>query len=91
MGIVDFIFYLIVSGIIGFVAAQLMGARKFNVGVLILVGFIGALLGRAIAHFFSLPHILPIVVGGRSLDLVWAAGGSILLVGLIVGFNQRTV
>lgn len=89
MGLLQILLLLVIAGICGFAASQLMGARRLNVVVMIVLGFIGAVVGQWIAGFFGLPLLLPLDLGGRMFPLVWAVIGSLVVVGVVAAVQQH--
>lgn len=85
----DFLVLLVIAGICGFFASQLMGARRMNVVMMIVVGFVGAVLGRYIAQFLHLPLLFQVYIGGHAFPLVWAIIGSIITVGIASSIQQH--
>jgi uncharacterized membrane protein YeaQ/YmgE (transglycosylase-associated protein family) len=82
MGILDLVFLVVIAGVCGFIAAQLMGARRVNIILLIILGFVGALVGKLVCGYFHLPVIWQIWIGGNPFPIVWAVIGSVIVVGL---------
>ena len=80
---------LLIAGVCGFAASQLMGAKRLNVVFMIVLGFVGAWVGQWIAGYFSLPLILPLDLGGRVFPLVWAVIGSMVVVGVVSAVQQH--
>jgi uncharacterized membrane protein YeaQ/YmgE (transglycosylase-associated protein family) len=89
MGFVQLLLLLLIAGVCGFAASQLMGAKRLNVIILIVLGFVGAFVGQWIAGYFGLPLILPLVLGGRAFPLVWAVIGSMVVVGVVSAVQQH--
>ena len=90
MGVLyDFIVLLVIAGICGFLASQLMGARRMNLVMMIVVGFAGAILGRFIAQFLHLPMLFQVHIGGHAFPLIWAIIGSIITVGIASSIQQH--
>ena len=89
MPLLETLILLAIAGLVGALAEFLIG---FSLGGLLgamIVGVIGALIGRWLAQVLHLPSILPIQVGVRTIELVWATLGSILLVGLLSLLRTR--
>ncbi len=89
MGFVQLLLLLLIAGVCGFAASQLMGARRQNVIILIVLGFVGACVGQWIAGYFGLPLLLPLNLGGRMFPLVWAVIGSVVVVGVVSAVQQH--
>ena len=89
MGFVQFLLLLLIAGVCGFAASQLMGAKRLNIVFMIVLGFVGAFVGQWIAGYFGLPMILPLELGGRAFPLVWAVIGSVVVVGVVSAVQQH--
>ena len=66
-----------------------MGQRRANIALLIVFGFVGALLGRFLAGFFHLPTLLQVNVAGSSFDAVWSLAGCLLLIAVVGLMGQH--
>ena len=84
MSLLETLILLAIAGIVGALAEFLIGM----IGAII-VGVVGALIGNWLARLLHLPAILPIQVGTRTIELVWATLGSILLVGVLSALRAR--
>jgi uncharacterized membrane protein YeaQ/YmgE (transglycosylase-associated protein family) len=60
-----------------------------NFVVLILLGFVGAFVGKWIAGFFHLPVIMSIHLAGESFPLLWAIIGAVVVVGIFSAIQQH--
>jgi uncharacterized membrane protein YeaQ/YmgE (transglycosylase-associated protein family) len=89
MSIWALLLLLLIAGVCGFLASQLMGAKRINVAVMIVLGFLGAFVGQWIAQYFGLPLLVPLEIGGRTFPLVWAIVGSIVVVGFVTAIQQH--
>ena len=89
MGFVQCLLLLLIAGVCGFAASQLMGAKRRNIVFMIVLGFVGAFVGQWIAGYFGLPMILPLELGGRAFPLVWAVIGSVVVVGVVSAVQQH--
>jgi uncharacterized membrane protein YeaQ/YmgE (transglycosylase-associated protein family) len=79
MGLLDFLILLLVAGICGVLGQAISGYSRRGCLVSIAIGFIGALLGLALARFLGLPE--PLLIQG--FPVVWSIAGSALFVALI--------
>ena len=89
MSLLETLILLAIAGLIGALAEFLIG---FSLGGMLgatIVGVVGALIGSWLARLLNLPAILPIQVGTRTIELVWATLGSILLVGILSALRAR--
>jgi len=74
---------LVVAGVCGAIGRAIGGGTRGGVIVSIAVGFIGALLGAAIASHFRLPELLVVAVDRRPFPILWSIIGASLFVALI--------
>ncbi|HEU5101362.1 MAG TPA: GlsB/YeaQ/YmgE family stress response membrane protein [Roseiflexaceae bacterium] len=89
MSLLETLILLVIAGLVGALAEFLIG---FSLGGLLgamIVGVVGALIGNWLARLLQLPAILPVQVGTRTIELVWATLGAILLVGLLSVLRTR--
>jgi uncharacterized membrane protein YeaQ/YmgE (transglycosylase-associated protein family) len=86
---IEFLVLALIAGVCGLIASQLMGAKRINFVLLILLGFVGAFVGRWIAGVFNLPHFVTIHLAGESFPLLWAILGSIAVVGIVSAVQQH--
>ena len=89
MSLLETLILLAIAGIVGALAEFLIGFSLGGMIGAIIVGVVGALIGNWLARLLHLPAILPIQVGTRTIELVWAMLGSILLVGLLSALRAR--
>jgi uncharacterized membrane protein YeaQ/YmgE (transglycosylase-associated protein family) len=89
MPLLETLILLAIAGLVGALAEFLIG---FSLGGLLgatIIGVVGALIGDWLARLLNLPAVLPVQVGARTIELVWATLGSILLVGLLSVLRTR--
>jgi uncharacterized membrane protein YeaQ/YmgE (transglycosylase-associated protein family) len=90
MGVLlDFAVLLVIAGVCGFLASQLMGAKRMNLVAMVILGFVGAAVGRWLAGFCHLPILYELHLGGHAFPLIWALIGSIVTVGLATFVMQH--
>lgn len=90
MGVLaDFVALLVVAGICGFIGSQLMGARKTNIALMIILGFVGAIVGKFVYQLFHLPPLWVMHLGGSPFPVIWAVIGSIIVMGIFGLFQQH--
>ena len=82
MSLLELLVLLIIAGIAGVVAEFLLGFTPGGFLVSIILGVIGAYIGRWLAQQLNLPVLLPITVGTQTIELVWTILGALVLVGL---------
>jgi uncharacterized membrane protein YeaQ/YmgE (transglycosylase-associated protein family) len=74
---------LLIAGICGSLAQALAGYSHGGCLVSIALGFVGAVLGTALAHALRFPEILTVQVGGQSFPIVWSIIGAAVFVALL--------
>jgi uncharacterized membrane protein YeaQ/YmgE (transglycosylase-associated protein family) len=89
MSLLETLILLAIAGLVGALAEFLIGFSLSGMLGAIIVGVVGALIGSWLARLLNLPALLPIQVGTRTIELVWAILGSILLVGLLSALRAR--
>ncbi len=89
MGLIELLILLVVAGICGAIAELIVGFSPGGFVVSIVVGIIGAYLGTLIAGALNLPRFFAVTIGGRSIEIVWAILGSILLL-LVISLFRGT-
>src|SRR5215207_4886828 len=81
MSLLELLVLLIIAGMAGAVAEFLLGFTPGGFLVSIILGVIGAYIGRWLANQLNLPVLLPITVGTQTIELVWTILGALVLVG----------
>ncbi len=76
MTLVGFLVLLVIAAICGGIGQSIAGYDLGGCLVSIVVGFIGAYIGMAIAAKFNLPPIFSISVENQPFPVVWAVIGS---------------
>lgn len=89
MAIESLLILLLLAGICGVLGQILTGYNRGGFLFSIMVGFIGALVGRWLASMLGLPEIIPLNVGGHTFPILWAIVGSVILVGLFGSLDRR--
>jgi uncharacterized membrane protein YeaQ/YmgE (transglycosylase-associated protein family) len=74
---------LIIAGICGAIGRAIGGGTGGGFFVSIAVGFIGALFGTFIAHYFRLPELLMVTVDRHPFPILWSIIGAALFVALM--------
>lgn len=90
MTLLEFFVLLLVAAVCGSIGQTLAGYDLGGCLVSIIVGFIGAYIGRWLAAKFGLPVIFAISIGGKPFPVVWAVIGSMVFA-LIVALIRRAV
>lgn len=83
MTLIDFLIMLLVAAVIGAIGEAIAGYSAGGLLVSIAVGFIGALIGWSIARAAGLPDLITIVVGGRSIPVIWSIIGAALFMAVM--------
>ena len=89
MSFVHVLLLLLIAGVCGFVATKMMGAKRINIVLMVILGFIGAALGQWLAGAFNFPLLLPLEIGARTFPLIWALIGSIAIIGIVSAIQQH--
>lgn len=89
----EFLLMLLVAAIIGAIGESVGGYSPGGCLMSIVVGFVGAFLGRFIRAFFHLPSFWVVKVGGTSFPIIWSIVGSAVFVAVlrIVLHRRRAV
>ncbi|RMG48650.1 MAG: GlsB/YeaQ/YmgE family stress response membrane protein [Acidobacteria bacterium] len=90
MSIIEFVLLLIVAGICGSLGRALVGYSRGGCLVSIVLGFIGAMLGRWLSDHLNLPDIFTLNFGGRPFPVVWSIIGAALFVGILSFLTHRS-
>jgi uncharacterized membrane protein YeaQ/YmgE (transglycosylase-associated protein family) len=85
---IDLLLCLILAAALGIVAQRILGFKLGGLFVNIFIGFIGAVLGREMVHWFHLPEWIELRVAGRVFPVFWCTVGA-LIATLIVGLIAR--
>jgi uncharacterized membrane protein YeaQ/YmgE (transglycosylase-associated protein family) len=88
MTVLEFLILLLVAGICGALGQAIAGTSRGGLLVSIALGFIGALLGMAIARALSLPELFAIQVGDQPFPILWSIIGSALFVAVLSLFTR---
>lgn len=90
MNLIDFLILLLIAGICGAVGKAIAGSSRGGMLVSIALGFIGAVLGAALARSFGLPELFMLRVGGTNLPIIWSIIGAALFVAVLSLLTRRT-
>jgi uncharacterized membrane protein YeaQ/YmgE (transglycosylase-associated protein family) len=80
---------LLVACICGLIGQAIAGFSRGGILVSIALGFIGALIGMAIARALQLPEPLVVQLGDHPFPVVWSIIGSALFVAVIALLTRR--
>lgn len=76
--ILQFVVFLLVGCVSGAIMSAITRGREWILASALL-GFVGALLGTAVARLTYLPDLFSVEVGGQRLSLLWPICGSLLV------------
>ncbi|MGD8778859.1 MAG: GlsB/YeaQ/YmgE family stress response membrane protein [Ignavibacteria bacterium] len=79
MSLIDFLILLVIAAIFGGLGQSISGYSFGGCFVSIIVGFVGAFLGKWLIREFNLPIIFEIHMGGRSYPIIWSIIGAAIL------------
>ncbi len=88
MSFSSFLFFLVIAAICGAIGQSIAGYSLGGCIVSIVVGFIGALIGKWLAAKMGLTYIFPVEIDGKTFPIIWAILGAALfsvLIGVIRG------
>jgi uncharacterized membrane protein YeaQ/YmgE (transglycosylase-associated protein family) len=94
MSLVEFLILLLVAAIIGAIGEALAGYSAGGCAMSIVVGFVGAIIGRWLPQALGLPLFITVNAGGVKFPIIWSIIGSALFVlalRLILGRRERVV
>ncbi len=83
MTILSFLVLLVIAAVAGSLGQAISGYSFGGCLMSILVGFVGAFIGKWIAGQFGLPEPLMITFQGESFPLLWAVIGSALFTAIL--------
>jgi uncharacterized membrane protein YeaQ/YmgE (transglycosylase-associated protein family) len=89
MTLLDIVILLIIAGICGALGQAITGFSSGGLLVSIVLGFIGALLGRWLAGVLGLPELLTIQVGDTQFPVIWSIIGAALFVAVLSLLTRR--
>ncbi len=84
-----FLLTLVVAAIIGSLGAAIAGRKEQGCIVNILVGFIGALVGRWLSRSLDIADPANLTIGETTFPLLWSVAGAALFVALITLLSGR--
>jgi len=92
MTLIGFLVLLLIAALAGALGQALAGYRSGNFLLSTLFGFLGAILGVALAREMGLPEFVPVIIEGQAFPLFWATIGAALLsliFGLVFAGGRR--
>ncbi len=89
MTLLEILILLLVAGICGGIAQALTGYSHGGCILAVVIGFIGALIGKWIATKLGLPDIFEIKVGGNNFPVLWSIIGGAVFTGILNLLSPR--
>jgi uncharacterized membrane protein YeaQ/YmgE (transglycosylase-associated protein family) len=83
MTLLEWVILFLVAAICGAVGQAIAGYSRGGLLAAIALGFIGALIGVAIARATGMPEILPLQVGDTTFPIIWSIVGAALFVAVL--------
>lgn len=83
MTFVDFLILLVVAGIIGALGQAIGGYSTPGCAMSVVIGFVGAIIGRWLPGMLHLPLFFTVDVAGTHFPVVWSVIGAAILVILL--------
>jgi uncharacterized membrane protein YeaQ/YmgE (transglycosylase-associated protein family) len=84
---IDLLILLVIAAICGAIGQALAGTRRGGFLTSIALGFIGALIGMAIARTAHLPEPLAVQVGDQTFPVIWSIIGAALFMAVLALFT----
>lgn len=85
----SFVLLLLIAAVCGAIGQRIAGYSLGGCLISVIVGFIGALLGRWIAMKLELPILLEFQIGTETFPVLWAIVGSTLFTVVIGSLSRR--
>jgi uncharacterized membrane protein YeaQ/YmgE (transglycosylase-associated protein family) len=83
MTLIDLLILLIIAAVCGAIGRSIAGGSQGGCLVSIALGFIGALIGSAIARRLHLPEPFLVRVSGQPFPMLWSIVGAAVVVAVI--------
>jgi uncharacterized membrane protein YeaQ/YmgE (transglycosylase-associated protein family) len=77
------ILLVVIAAICGAVGKAIAGSARGGLIVSTVLGFVGALIGPAVARALRLPEPFMVVIGGHPFPVLWSIVGAALFVALL--------
>lgn len=88
MSITGLLLLLLIAAICGGIGQSIAGYSMGGCLVSIVIGFIGAFIGKWLAAELGLTMMLPIEIGGETFPIIWSILGSALFA-IVIGLITR--
>lgn len=89
MSFTEFIILFFIAGITGSIAKALTGFTRGGCFLSVVVGFIGAVIGKWMAEKLDFPELFVLHVGGIAFPVVWAIIGAVVFTTIINLISPR--
>ena len=80
MSLSEFFLLLVVAGIIGALGQAIGGFSNSGCAMSIVIGFVGAIIGRWLPGVLHMPPFMTVNVGDTKFPIIWSVIGAALLV-----------
>jgi len=77
------ILLIVIAAVCGAVGKAIAGSARGGLIVSTVLGFVGALIGPAVARALKLPEPFMVVIGGHPFPVLWSIVGAALFVALL--------
>jgi uncharacterized membrane protein YeaQ/YmgE (transglycosylase-associated protein family) len=88
MSLVELIVLLVIAAICGSLGQTLVGYSAGGLLVSIVVGIIGAYIGRWVATEFNLPLFFTLNIGGKPFPIIWSIIGAAIFAAALALINR---
>lgn len=88
MTLTGFLILLVIAAICGAIGQSIAGYSLGGCLVSIVVGFIGALIGKWLAAELGLTFIIPVEIDGETFPVIWSIIGSAIFT-IVIGLITR--
>lgn len=88
MSLLGLLLLLLIASICGAIGQSIAGYSLGGCVVSIVVGFIGALIGKWLAAEMGLAYLFPVTIGGETFPVIWSIIGSAIFTVVVGLFSQ---
>lgn len=89
MSLFEFLLLLLIAGICGSIGQSIAGYTRGGCIVSIVLGFVGALLGKWISMQLNMPELFNVTIGGNEFPVIWSIIGSVIFVTVVGLLTSR--